>query len=114
MKTFFTKSRNLLDHPSVEEVQLNIYSFPISILPVVGFSWQFVVFKRLTHDENIVSTSEWIRINFDWVEVGVRVGSLSLKNNILPFFIRKKMAFILNSGSLSTRIVKSKYFCMYS
>ena len=64
----------------VEEAKSNIYSFPISMfLPVVGFSGQFVVFKRLTHDENIVSTSEWIRINLDWMEVGVRVGSLSLK-----------------------------------
>ena len=63
----------------VEEAKINKYSFPFSMLPVVGFSWQFVVFKRLTHDENIVSSSEWIRINFDWMEVSVRVGSLSLQ-----------------------------------
>jgi len=47
-------------------------------LPVVGVCGLLVVLVGFTHHHDVVSTSEWIRVDLDGVKVGVGVLSLSL------------------------------------
>merc|ERR1719244_511438 len=47
-------------------------------LPLVGICGLLVVFVSLTHYQNVVSKSEWVRVHLDRVQVGVGVTSLSL------------------------------------
>ena len=46
--------------------------------PVVGVSGLFVVLECLTHHQDVVAASEWIRIDLDRVEASVRVAALCL------------------------------------
>ena len=47
-------------------------------VPVVGVSGLFVVLECLAHHQDVVTPSEWIRIDLDRVEVRVRVAALCL------------------------------------
>ena len=50
----------------------------IACLAVVGVRWLLVVLVGLAHYEYVVASSEWVGVQLDRVEVGVRVGTFRL------------------------------------
>merc|ERR1712165_512098 len=49
-----------------------------ALLPLVGLSLLLVVLVGLAHHHDVLATPEGVRVEFDWVEVGIGVGSFSL------------------------------------
>ena len=47
-------------------------------LPLVGVSRLLVVLVRLAQHQDVVAPPEGVRVDLDWVQVGVGVGALSL------------------------------------
>ena len=50
---------------------------------MVGVCGSLVILVGLAHHHDVVSASEWIRIDLDWMKISVRVASLSLENVIV-------------------------------
>ena len=50
----------------------------IAQLAMVGVCWFLVVLVSIAHNKNVVSSPEWVGVQLDWVEVGVRVGTFRL------------------------------------
>merc|ERR550517_2422075 len=59
-------------------VVLGLLHHLLTGLPLVGVSWQLVVLVRLAQHQDVVAPPEGVRVDLDWVQVGVRVGALSL------------------------------------
>ena len=72
----------LLDPKPWMMINRLVHNF-LGSFPMVGLGWSVVILECLTHHHDVVSASEWIRIDLDWMKVSVRVASLSLENVIV-------------------------------
>ncbi len=49
-----------------------------SIVTVIELVWSSIVIPTLAQDQNVVATTEWVRIDGDRPEIDIRVAALRL------------------------------------